>query len=109
MRLAVLKEHASGERRVSLVPETVKRLISKGFEVVVEASAGDKAFISDAAYLAAGASIEVSTDTLCAHADLIVRIQTPSLKDIKKLKPGATLICALDPLRNPALVHSLAV
>jgi NAD(P) transhydrogenase subunit alpha len=109
MRLAVLKEHTLGERRVAIVPETVKRLINKGFEVEVEAAAGANALFRDDAYLVAGATVEPNVETLYSHADLVVRIQAPNLREVKHLRPGTTLISTLDPLRNPALVHALAV
>ena len=60
MRVGVPKELAAGERRVALVPETVARLASGGFEVVVESGAGAAASFSDEAYAEAGAKVEAS-------------------------------------------------
>ena len=53
MRIAVRKEGAAGERRVSIVPESVKRLAAKKIETSVEAGAGASAFASDEEYGAA--------------------------------------------------------
>ena len=47
MRLAILKEAAVGETRVALLPDSVKKLIASGLEVVVEAGAGLKSGISN--------------------------------------------------------------
>ena len=55
MKIAVLKEQASGERRVSASPETVKKFIGLGATVAVETGAGEYASISDADFAAAGA------------------------------------------------------
>ena len=41
LRIAVLKERASGETRVSATPETVKKFIALGATVAVEAGAGN--------------------------------------------------------------------
>ncbi|KKL77224.1 hypothetical protein LCGC14_2037040, partial [marine sediment metagenome] len=54
MKIAIVKETASGETRVAVVPETVKRLVDSGLEVVVEAGAGLGAMSDDAAYRSAG-------------------------------------------------------
>jgi NAD(P) transhydrogenase subunit alpha len=58
MRIAVPKETAPGERRVALVPESGKKLIQAGYEVAIEAGAGDEAGFADAAYRDAGAVVE---------------------------------------------------
>ena len=55
MKIAVLSEGKSGERRVSASPDTVKAYVKKGLSVGVQAGAGDGAHISDDAYVAAGA------------------------------------------------------
>src|SRR5690606_10762007 len=57
MRIGVLKEAASGERRVALTPDGAARLVRRGLEVVVEAGAGEGAWFSDEAYGAAGAIV----------------------------------------------------
>ena len=43
MRIGVPKETTAGERRVALVPESGKKLIQAGYQVVVEAGAGSAA------------------------------------------------------------------
>ena len=57
MKIAVLKERAAGENRVSATPETVKKFAALGAEMAVEAGAGAGASIPDADYAAAGASL----------------------------------------------------
>ena len=55
MKVGVPRETAADERRVALVPETVKRLTGGGFDVAVERGAGEAASFVDAAYAEAGA------------------------------------------------------
>ena len=57
MRVGVARESVPGERRVALVPEAVAKLVTAGFEVVVEPGAGDAASFPDAAYTEAGATL----------------------------------------------------
>ena len=55
MRISVPLERQSGETRVALVPESVKKLAGMGVEIAVEQGAGDKADFRDSDYTAAGA------------------------------------------------------
>ena len=41
VKLGIPKETAAGERRVALIPDSVKRLAQKKIEVVVESGAGE--------------------------------------------------------------------
>ena len=57
MHVGLLKETATRERRVALVPDAVARLVKAGDRVTVEHDAGASAWFTDAAYAAAGATI----------------------------------------------------
>src|SRR2546426_11943518 len=57
MKVGVPRETAAGERRVALVPETVKRLAGGGFEVAVERGAGEAASFPNPDYEQAGAGL----------------------------------------------------
>ena len=100
MRVGVVRETAPGERRVALVPETAGKLAGAGFEIVVEAGAGDAASFPDAAYTAAGVPIGSPWD-----ADLVVAVRRP---DPAQLREGQLLIGFLDPLADTAGVEALA-
>ena len=54
MRIAVLKETASGEARVAVVPEVVQRLTKAGHRITVQRGAGLAAGSTDADYEKAG-------------------------------------------------------
>ncbi len=71
MKVAVPKETTTGERRVALVPETVGRLVKAGFQVIVDAGAGERAGFPDAAYGEAGATVETDPEALFGAADLV--------------------------------------
>jgi len=75
--LAVPKETWPGERRVALVPETVKALAKGGIEVIVEAGAGVSAGFEDESYVTAGATVAAEAALLLGRADLVVKVQPP--------------------------------
>jgi NAD(P) transhydrogenase subunit alpha len=113
MRIAVPLETAPGERRVALVPESCKKLIQAGYEISVEARAGQAAGFADAAYKDVGAAIEADPATLLGTADLVLKVGPPTLgstgrDEVGRMRPGAIYIGSLMPLRNLEAVRALA-
>jgi NAD(P) transhydrogenase subunit alpha len=104
MKVAVVKESAPGERRVALVPETVRKLCQGGFEVLVERGAGEAAWFPDDAYTAAGAAI-ATADELYAAADVVLTVTRP---EPGRLRAGQAVIGMLAPLTDPRLARVLA-
>jgi NAD(P) transhydrogenase subunit alpha len=107
MKIAVPRESRAGERRVSLVPESVERLVAKRVEVAVESGAGAAAGFGDESYEAAGAALESSADAVVGSADLVVRIHPPSLDEIARINARAAHVSLLFPLINNDLVTAL--
>ena len=113
MKIGVVKEIEVGERRVALIPDTVSRLVKQGFEVWVEAGAGEAAFFSDAAYSSAGAHLTADVFQLYREVDVLLKVKPPQHREdgqheANLLREGSILIGFLDPLGNPALVQQLA-
>jgi len=106
-KIAVLREQAAGERRVSASPETVKKLIALGAELAVESGAGDDASIADADFAAAGATIGDRASVL-AGADIIFGVQGPDPASLAGAKPGAWLAAGLNPFVERARVDAYA-
>ena len=104
MKVGVPKELKPGERRVALVPEAVKKLTDKGFDVVVERGAGEHANLSDGEYEEAGAKVGAAADAWAADAVLKVAPPEPS----ESPRPGSVLIGFLSALMNAELVRRLA-
>jgi NAD(P) transhydrogenase subunit alpha len=107
MKIAVLKEQAEGERRVSASPETVKKFIGLGATLAVEQGAGESASVADADYAAAGATIGSRADVL-KDADIILGVQGPSVESLNGVKPGALLVAGLNPFGERARVDAYA-
>ena len=104
MQVGVPKETVEGERRVALVPEVIRKMAAKGFDVVVEPGAGDEAMLFDAAYEDAGATI--SDDVW--DADVVVKVAAPTDDEIAKLGTDTVLVGFLGPLSNPDTTSALA-
>jgi H+-translocating NAD(P) transhydrogenase subunit alpha len=100
MRVAVPRESAAGERRVALVPETVSKLRTAGFEVRVERGAGEDAGFPDSSYEEAGAEL-VDGDSLVPGSDAVLRVARPSPAEVEALASGTVLIAFLQPLTDP--------
>ena len=107
MKIGVLKERAPNERRVALVPETLKPLLATDAEVLVERGAGDGAAIPDSLYSDAGARM-VSRDELFRESDVLVGVQKPAADDVKALRKGQAIVCLLQPLIEPRLMADIA-
>jgi len=107
MKIAVLKEQADGERRVSATPETVKKFIALGAVLAVEAGAGETASIADAAYSDAGASVGDRAATL-AGADIVLGVQGPDPASLNGVTPGAWIVASLNPFAERARVEAYA-
>ena len=99
------KERAAGERRVALVPELAGRLVTSGFEVLVERGAGEAASFLDAAYEEAGARI---VDDVYGEADAVAKVQSPSEDEVARLREGQVLVGFLQPLTDPEGIARLA-
>jgi NAD(P) transhydrogenase subunit alpha len=107
LKAAVIREASPGERRVALVPDAIDRLRPAGIDVLVESGAGDGAWLPDAAYADAGASI-VSAAEIYRTADVILTVTRPAPGTMSELRPGQAVIGMLAPLADPALAAALA-
>ncbi len=107
MQIAVLKEGAAGERRVSATPETVKKFIALGAALAVEAGAGAAANVSDQAFADAGATISDRAATI-GDADILLGVQGADPQSLTGVKPGAWLVAGLNPFGERARVDAYA-
>ena len=114
MRVAVPKETTAGERRVALIPDTVGRLVKAGFQVVVEAGAGERAGFPDPAYAEVGATVEADPEALFGAADLVVKVQRLVRRDdigcheAEMMRSGTAVISFLHPYAAPDTVKLMA-
>lgn len=101
MKIGVPRESAQGETRVSVTPETAKKLKAQGHAVLVETGAGLAASATDEAYCAAGAEIADRPVAFCC--DLVLKVRAPSPEELQLMKSGAVLVGMLNPFDRDGL------
>jgi H+-translocating NAD(P) transhydrogenase subunit alpha len=104
--LFIPKEADASEPRVGGSAETVKKLISLGFSVIVESGAGILSRIPDREFESAGASIGKAADA--KNADIVLKVRRPTSTELKSYKKGAVVIAMLDPYGNESAVKEIA-
>jgi H+-translocating NAD(P) transhydrogenase subunit alpha len=105
MIVSVPKESAPGERRVALTPEVITKLQQAGLQVLIQSGAGARAGFLDSAFTQKGAEVHPE---VFSKADILLKVQAPSLEEISQTKEGATLIGFLSPYTNGAGIKALA-
>ncbi|UKJ08029.1 alanine dehydrogenase [Solitalea lacus] len=93
--IAIPRETSFQEKRIAITPSSVEVLVSNGHEVHVEAGAGEGARFSDKKYSDAGAKI-IYDRTALFQSDILMKVAPPSMAEIELMKPGQTLISALN-------------
>jgi len=112
MKIAIPKERFPGETRVAASPDMVKKFVGFGFDVVVEKGAGDASAMPDTDFEAVGATIAKDEATALKDADLVLKIQRPTISgdgnELAMMKKGAMLVGQLMALTNPKDVEAYA-
>ncbi len=107
MIVAVPKETKSFENRVALTPDITKQLIKTGMTIRIESGAGERASFSNQNYIDAGAEIILNTKDLYANADVILKVNAPSVSEAEMLKKGSVLISFLYAYTIPSVIETL--
>ncbi|KJS35455.1 MAG: NAD(P) transhydrogenase subunit alpha [Rhodospirillaceae bacterium BRH_c57] len=113
MKIAIPKERRAGEARVAASPDTVKKLVGLGCDVVVEQGAGLGAGVTDGDFTSAGATIGNDAASTLSDADVVLKVQRPmtaeeGTDEVALLKEGSVLMCHLMALTERTLVDALA-
>ena len=93
--IGVLRETASGERRVAVVPEVVKKFKSLGVEFCIERGAGAGSYFQDEDF--SPSSIVENSNEVFTQSQIIFKVQPPPLTEIRSMRPGSILIGFLNP------------
>jgi H+-translocating NAD(P) transhydrogenase subunit alpha len=105
-KLVFIGREAGEESRVAASPETVKRLIGLGFDMIVESGAGLRSGVPDADFAAAGATIGSLADA--GRADILLQVVSPPDAVVAAAKPGALLLATLNPYDSAETLNRLA-
>jgi len=108
MDVGVPRETVPYEKRVALVPDSVAKLVGTGLGVIAEAGAGSGAAVTDEMIREAGATVVDTAAGILGKADMILKVQPPSVEEAHAIKEGAILISFLQPARNRDVLEVLA-
>ena len=116
MIIGVPKEIMQGENRVAAIPETVKKMVDKGFSVLFEKGAGMGSHYMDEAYEGAGAELVQDAEEVFARANVILKVKEPLFNaeknrhELDMMHEGQYLITFLHPASpaNHEMVRHMA-
>lgn len=92
--IGIPKENSFQENRLAITPEGVNLLVNNGHEVRIETGAGKESRFTDKEFSDAGAKIVYSTEEVF-KADIILKVEPPTIEEIQFMNPGKVLISAL--------------
>jgi alanine dehydrogenase len=104
--VGVPKEIKTMEGRVSLTPDGVREFERLGIDVFVETGAGEGASISDAEFVAAGATI-VKTAADAWSQEMVVKVKEPKEEEFGYLRSDLTLFTYLHLSAYPKVAAAL--
>lgn len=105
MQIGVAKEQVGGETRVAITPDVAKKLINKGFELLIEKDAGLAAGFENDAYVEVGAQL-VNSETALA-APIVVKVRKPSAGEVQCMKDGCIYIGFVETCEDDEVVHAM--
>lgn len=106
MQIAIPKETYPGENRVPVVPDTAKKLVRLGADVVIESGMGEGSGFADADYTAVGATVSTDRAAMLGAADIVLRIRKPETAEVAQLKSGCIHVSYLDPFNEHELIDA---
>lgn len=106
MKIAVIKETRVPERRVALSPDVVKSLVKVGFSCSIESGAGQSSGFYDSAYEQAGAEILPDKASLLKQADVLLKVNAPTVEEVLLLREESVIISFLYAYTVPAVVDA---
>lgn len=104
--VGVPREIKTAEHRVAMTPDGVRELERAGVDVFVETGAGVGASITDADYVAVGATI-VPTAADAWSQQMVVKVKEPRPEEYDFLRPGLTLFTYLHLAAYPEVAKRL--
>ena len=105
MNIGILKETKSLEKRVAIIPSTVKDLTEKGYSFFVEKSAGNSSHYSDQSFMDAGAKMVDRNEAF--NCDIVIKVNTPTEDEIGLLNSNSLLISLFQTIKDVDLVKKL--
>lgn len=105
MKIFVPKETHPGEKRVPIIPDSIRKLVKRGAQIEVESGIGETINLSDEDYTKEGAEVSSDRSSSSSSADIVLRLRKPQKEEISLLKKGAIHISFLDPFNETELIN----
>ena len=106
MKIGALKEQAKNESRVAMTPASAKEIIKLGHTCLIESNAGIDAGFLDQEYIDAGVKICDDSTALVKNSDIIIKVQSPTGKELNEFDKSKTLISFFYPGQSEKLLNS---
>ncbi|MDM8567796.1 Re/Si-specific NAD(P)(+) transhydrogenase subunit alpha [Candidatus Halobeggiatoa sp. HSG11] len=103
INVAAPKEQMQEEQRVALTPDIAKRLEKLGATVIIEKNMGEGAYLPDADFN----QVLENSKELYQKANVVLKVQAPTLEEIEQMQEGTVLIGLLSPYQNPERIAKL--
>ena len=107
MIVGSIKEDLALEKRVSLTPETAKKIIELGLKVCIEKEYAIHLGFKDEDYEKVGVKIKSSSNEVLNSSNLIIKVNCPSENEISILKENTILIGMLNPSKNKNQIEKI--
>ncbi|CAB4579133.1 unannotated protein [freshwater metagenome] len=107
MLVGVPKEIKVHESRVALTPEGVAEFVRAGHSVLIEKGAGLGSSLTDADYIAAGATIEENVEKIWVSSEMILKVKEPIDVEYSRLRKDQILFTYLHLAASKACTDAL--
>ena len=105
--IGIPKEIKAYERRVSLIPREVQKIVEKGFKVYVQKDAGVLAGFNDEDYITSGAVICDNAVEIYDKANIIIKVKEPLSSEYPLITDKHTIFSFFHFASCPELLQSM--
>jgi len=105
LTIGVLKESSAHEARVALTPDVAAKLLESGVEIKMQSGAGARSHLNDPLY--GGVQFQLSAGDVLAAAQILLKVQPPTLDEVNALKEGSIVIGFMQAHNNLDVVRRL--
>ena len=102
-----VKENLHMEKRISVTPETAKKLIDLKLSVFLETNYGEHLGIIDEDYTKQGVNVVADSSEVYKKSDVIFKVNCPSNDEINLIKDKSVLIGQFNPSSNKEILNKL--
>ncbi len=102
-----VKEDLTTEKRISITPDTTKKLVDMGFEVLLEKTYGEHLGITDEEYKNEGANLHSLRKEVLEKSEIILKVNYPFSEEIDSIKNKSILIGQFDTFSNKEILNKL--